>query len=135
MTGGSKPKSAGTYAERMVKAYMEEHGWYVTRAWGSLGPWDLLGLSPGRRPAMVQVKSPGQRYSVELGAYLMPEERRNLLRMAVKAGAAAVLCYYPRDNRSVQASTEWYELVDLSEYVPWSPLDVVSTEPSWRPYP
>lgn len=83
---------------------LRAEGWVVYRAAGSHGCADLVALSAGRTPMLVQVKSSAQ------GPYehFRPDERVALCAEATQAGAEAVLCHWPA-HRSMRllGSDEW----------------------------
>ncbi len=96
--------SRGHDRERAVKKILEEEGWVVLRAPGSLGTFDLIALRALRiepsdvyDPAiysearLIEVKStaggPYERFG--------PEDRAELLAAARKAGGVAELAYWP----------------------------------------
>jgi Holliday junction resolvase len=94
--------SRGHDRERRVKARMQEDDYVVVRAAGSLGGIDLVGLKPGRRPLLVEVKSS----SAERGPFadFPPAERKALLLAAEMAGADCVLAHWPPHGK-----LRWYE--------------------------
>jgi len=96
MPGGAAPKRKGTAGERLCMAYLEANGWYVTRSYASLGPWDVLAMRDGPRGCeamMIQVKATAT-------ASLAPSERARLLAMAHRAGALPVACAVPHPYAS-----------------------------------
>lgn len=76
--------------ERSVKKLLEEEGWLVVRAAGSLG-YDLVALKDSHTPRVIEVKStaggPYERFG--------PKDRRELCAAALAAGAIAELAYWP----------------------------------------
>jgi Holliday junction resolvase len=50
-------KAKGARSERKVKKYLEEHGWYVTKAGASLGIWDLIAVRASGVVRLIQVKT------------------------------------------------------------------------------
>lgn len=50
-------KAKGARSERKVKKELEKRGWFVTKAGGSLGLWDLIAVSRGGDAAVLQVKT------------------------------------------------------------------------------
>lgn len=50
-------KAKGARSERKVKKEQEKEGWYVVKAGGSLGLWDLVALHPNGTVKFLQVKS------------------------------------------------------------------------------
>ena|SRR5215471_15931051 len=99
--------SRGHTRERLVRKLLEQSGWVVIRAAGSLGPIDLVALRIGYRSMLIEVKStsggPYERFG--------PSERAALLELAARAGADAVLAYWPV-GQSLQliSSNAWPEL-------------------------
>jgi Holliday junction resolvase len=85
--GGAAAKRKGTRAEYRVRRELEQHGWVVTRAGGSLGVADLVALKAGETPRLIQSKC-------GLPAYknFSPAERLALRVVADKAGAEPWLC-------------------------------------------
>lgn len=51
------PKAKGSRNELRAKKTMEEKGWWVIKAGGSLGVWDLACLSPNGLGLLIQVKT------------------------------------------------------------------------------
>ena len=89
--------------ERSVKRLLEEDGWLVVRAAGSLG-YDLVALKDGFTPRVIEVKStaggPYERFG--------PSDRRELVDAAKAAGACAELAYWPpRGQLRWIDSAEW----------------------------
>lgn len=84
--------SRGHDRERSVADLMEGQGWYVTRAAGSLGMFDLVGLKAGEPPRLVEVKStaggPWERFG--------PVQRAACIDTARQAGAVAELAWWPK---------------------------------------
>ena len=83
--------SRGIQRERQVRKLLEEQGWWVARAAGSLGDADLVALKYGKLPQLIEVKSTAR------GPYhgFGPKDRDELLDAADRAGAIAVLCWWP----------------------------------------
>lgn len=81
----------GHDVERKVRVELEDQGWWVGRVCGSLGDADLVALRADRGPHLIEVKStaggPYERFG--------PAKRRELLAAAARAGAVAVLAYWP----------------------------------------
>jgi len=50
-------KAKGSRSERKVRDQLLADGWYVTKAGGSLGIWDLVALHPDGPVRLVQVKT------------------------------------------------------------------------------
>jgi Holliday junction resolvase len=83
--------SRGHNRERLVRKLLEQSGWVVIRAAGSLGPVDLVALKLGHRPMLIEVKSTSGSIYERFG----PSERAALIELAARADAAAVLAYWP----------------------------------------
>lgn len=83
--------SRGIVRERQVRAMLEQQGYWVARAAGSLGDADLIALKAGQRPILVEVKSTTRSAFADFG----PADRAELLAAAEKAGADAVLIWWP----------------------------------------
>lgn len=88
-------RQRGDYFERQVRDTLEEHGWLVTRAAGSHGPYDLVALRHDKTPALVECKISGR---------IDPAERTALLDAAELAGARAVVAMRPRGGRVTVAA-------------------------------
>lgn len=82
--------SRGIDRERQVRDHLENDGWFVIRAAGSLGAADLVAIKAGAIQ-LIEVKStaggPYERFG--------PAARRTLSQAARDAGASAVLAYWP----------------------------------------
>ena len=90
--------------ERAVKALLEDDGWLVVRAAGSLGIFDLVALKVGFTPRVVEVKSTTDGPYKTFG----PSDRHALLDAAVRAGAEAWLLWWPpRAKPKWIHSDEW----------------------------
>ncbi|NIN66082.1 MAG: hypothetical protein GTO63_15585 [Anaerolineae bacterium] len=50
-------KAKGARSERKVKKKLEKMGYFVTKAGGSLGLWDLVAISKGGTALVIQVKT------------------------------------------------------------------------------
>jgi Holliday junction resolvase len=79
---GNHNKAAGTRRERKAKALLEDDGYLVVRAAGSLGKADLVAVKPGQ-VLLVQVKS-------EVG--LSPTEWNDLWAASIKFGCTPMHC-------------------------------------------
>jgi Holliday junction resolvase len=89
--------------ERAVKKLLEEEGWLVVRAAGSLG-YDLVALKLDHAPRVIEVKSTAQSPYEHFG----PQDRAELLAAAERAGAVAELAYWPsRGKLRWIKSEEW----------------------------
>lgn len=91
----------GIQNERRTRRLLEDDGWWTCRAAGSLGDADVLALKAGERPRMIEVKStkggPWEKFG--------PADRRELLEAANRAGADALLCWWPPRK----SHPEWIE--------------------------
>lgn len=83
--------SRGHDRERAVRKRLEEEGWWVTRAAGSLGDADIVALRAGQKPRLIEVKSTAAGPFHSFG----PSDRSELVLAALKAGAKAELAYWP----------------------------------------
>lgn len=81
----------GHSRERLVRKLLEANDWVVVRAAGSLGPIDLVALKLGRKAMLIEVKSTAGSPYERFG----PADRKTLLDLAERAGADAVLAYWP----------------------------------------
>lgn len=90
--------------ERRIRQLLEQDGWIVVRAAGSLGPVDLVALRTGRAPKLIEVKSNAQTPFEHFG----PSDREQMRTLARQAGATAVLAWWPprRELRWIQAD-DW----------------------------
>jgi Holliday junction resolvase len=99
--------SHGIARERQVRVLLNEMGYWTSRAAGSLGDADIIALRaleapepaayPGTEALLVEVKSTAQGPYEHFG----PAERAQLVAAARKAGAAAVLCWWPKRRQPV----------------------------------
>lgn len=96
--------SLGTARERQVRRHLEEDGWVVIRAAGSLGPVDLVAMRRGQFPRFVQVKTDDRRPF----DHFRPPDRLKLTQLARQAGAEAWLAWWP-PRRTLQwlAESQW----------------------------
>ena len=108
----------GHQRERDVRRQLEEDGWVVFRAAGSLGIADLVALRDGERPRLVEVKSTAQGPYERFG----PMAREDLIYIANKAGADAWLCWWPprRDAHWI-AADRWpkHAVTDTAQTAEW----------------
>lgn len=90
----SRAYKRGAAREREYAERLEAKGWLVTRSAGSRSPHDLVALKDGYVPRLIQVKSD------RAGAYAHfgPRERSELRESATRAGAQAVLVWWPADR-------------------------------------
>jgi Holliday junction resolvase len=86
----------GIQRERAVRLHLEEQDYVVVRAAGSLGPVDLVAIKPGR-VLFVEVKSTHRGPFHSFG----PADRADILAYAERAGATAVLAWWPPRGRLV----------------------------------
>ena len=104
----------GHQRERQVKKLLEEEGWFVIRAPGSLGVADLVAIGASQhrdsihglsRVRMIEVKG-----NEKGGPYMnfRPSDRQALIDAAEKAGARAELAFWPkRGNLTWIGSEAW----------------------------
>jgi Archaeal holliday junction resolvase (hjc) len=112
----------GIARERQVRMMLEDEGWLVIRAAGSLGPCDLVAMrgdpltlsSSGSGSRLVEGAT--DRLLIEIkstaaGPYshFGPARRKLLADAAQVAGAEAWLCWWPGDRRGPRwiSSREW----------------------------
>lgn len=81
----------GIRRERQVKKRLEEDGWVVIRAAGSLGLADLVALKLGETPRLIEVKSDTK----NPWDNFRPDRRLELIAQAERAGAEAWVCWWP----------------------------------------
>ena len=94
----------GIQRERQVRKLLEQDGWWVARAAGSLGDADLIALKAGHTPKLIEVKASRRGPYHSFG----PADRADLSLAAQLAGAAAWLCWWPpRQRPQWIPSTEW----------------------------
>lgn len=94
-------RSRGIQRERQVRKLLEDDGWWVCRAAGSLGDADLVALKSGTTPILVEVKASARGPFHSFG----PKQREELRAAARQAGAEPVLCYWPPRKRPKWIST------------------------------
>jgi Holliday junction resolvase len=87
--------SRGHDRERAVGRLLAGEGWWVTRAAGSFGDADIVGLKAGFPPRLVEVKSTAAGAFHSFG----PRDRSELRAAARKAGAEAWLVWWPPRKR------------------------------------
>jgi Holliday junction resolvase len=61
-------KAKGARSEYKVRDHYEHRGWYVLKAGGSLGMWDLVALHPDYGTELIQVKTNRNPGRVEMDA-------------------------------------------------------------------
>jgi Holliday junction resolvase len=83
--------SRGIERERQVRRYLEDRDYMVVRAAGSLGCADLIALRAYSPTLIVEVKSTHRGPFHSFG----PADRADILAYAERAGATAVLAYWP----------------------------------------
>ena len=84
----------GIQRERQVRAWLQEHDYWVCRAAGSMGDADLVALKPGDR-RLVEVKSTAQGPYERFG----PAARDRLRFAAELADCSAWLAWWPSRGR------------------------------------
>lgn len=94
----------GIQRERQVRHHFEDQGWVAFRAPASLGAADVVALRDGDRPLLIEVKStsggPYERFG--------PADRFELSEVARRAGADALLAYWPsRGDLEFVPESEW----------------------------
>ena len=89
-----RAQSFGHRRERKIKALLEDQGWFVVRAPGSLGYADLGALQADQAPWLIEVKATAAGPFHSFG----PADRNALLEAAAKAGAEAMLAYWPANG-------------------------------------
>ena len=89
----------GIKRERQVRVHLEEDGWFVARAAGSLGDADLIALKAGHTSKLIEVKSTTAGPFHSFG----PACRQALLNAAERAGAG-YLDIYSAVNGTTTAS-------------------------------
>ena len=100
----------GHQRERQVKKLLEEEGWFVIRAPGSLGVADLVAIAGpvgygGSIVRFIECKA-----NEKGGPYMnfRPDDRQALIDAAEKAGARAELAFWPkRGNLTWIGSEAW----------------------------
>ena len=90
--------SRGIARERQVRRLLEQDGWWVCRAAGSLGDADLVALKRDHIPRLIEVKSTARGPYHSFG----PKERHQLIEAARTSGAGAWLVWWPP-----RAKPEW----------------------------
>lgn len=101
---GCGVSSFGHERERKLKRILEDEGWIVVRAAGSLGIADLVALKLGHTPKLIEVKSDARHPFGHFG----PEKRAALLEAAARAGASAWLVWWPKRKQPVWlAPSDW----------------------------
>jgi Holliday junction resolvase len=81
--------SRGADFERKVKKHLERHGWSVTRAAGSRGPWDLDAKAPGPVCAYIQCKR---------DAKLSKQDRSKLILHCLAFDIVPIMAYKDADG-------------------------------------
>lgn len=98
--------SRGHDRERQVRKHLEDQGWLVVRAGGSLGIADLVALKATQQPRIIEVKSDDTKF----GPFnnFGPQRRAEFLTAAGHAGAEPWLAYWPPYGK-----LQW---IDVSEW-------------------
>lgn len=95
----------GHARERQVRKLYEEQGWWTIRAAASLGDADVVALKAGEVPLFIEVKA-----NKAGGPYMnfRKADREELKLAAEKAGAQAVLVYWPaRQQPRIIPASDW----------------------------
>lgn len=112
----------GTRAENAVRDELGEAGYDVIRSAASKGAADLVAVHDGEI-LFVQVKlvPPSKAYKQP-----SPEERRELVRIAARAGGVAIIAQRHPGSGARPARTAWYELTGPGpgQRCGWIPRDV-----------
>lgn len=103
--------SRGIQRERQVRKLLEADGWWVCRAAGSLGDADLVALKHGHHPRLIEVKSTARGPWHGFG----PKDRAELMSAAIKAGAAALLCWWPPHKKAQWFPSESWPIYSLED--------------------
>src|SRR4029453_12163882 len=114
-------RQRGDYFERQVRDTLAGHGYRVTRAAGSRGPYDLVALRADKSPALIQCKLSGR---------IDPAERVALCDAAEMAGGRALVGMRARGGRVLLATVVpgWGRLVNEETlHIPARPRAVVSS--------
>lgn len=96
----------GIAVERKVKLRLKSEGWWVIRAAASLGDADVVALKAGEATRFIEVKA-----NKDGGPYknFSRDDRYELIKAAIMAGAIPELCYWPPGQKEPQwiPSGEW----------------------------
>lgn len=86
----------GIQRERdLVKRLREDEGWFAMRSPASLGVADVIALKRGERSRFYEVKSTAKGPYHSFG----PDDRKALSVAARRAGADAILCWWPKNSQ------------------------------------
>lgn len=98
-------QNRGIKRERQLRKLLEDGGWWVSRAAGSLGDADLIALRRHMTPMLIEVKSTTAGPFSGFG----PADRQELLAAAERAGAEAWLVWWPADRKPPRwlSADEW----------------------------
>lgn len=93
----------GRQRERQVADHYRDRDWIVVKG-TSFGIADLAALKDGERPHLIEVKSTADGPYKTFG----PAERASMIAEAARAGAVAVLAWWPpRGKLRLIESSEW----------------------------
>jgi Holliday junction resolvase len=92
--------------ERRVRRILEDDGWWVARAAGSLGDADLVALKADETSRLVEVKATARSPYQTFG----PTKRERLREAAALAGATPLLAWWPSRRPLLWIpATDWPE--------------------------
>lgn len=107
-------QNRGITRERQVRRLLEDEGWWVSRAAGSLGDADIIALRHDRTPMLIEVKSTTAGPFSGFG----PADRRALLAAALNAGAEPWLVWWPpREQPQWIPATDWPSILDTLKVI------------------
>lgn len=86
--------SRGHGRERSLVKLLREEGWFALRAPASLGVADVVALKLGETPRLYECKSTLTPY-----AHFQPADRQELAEAADRAGAEAILAWWPKGGK------------------------------------
>jgi Holliday junction resolvase len=86
--------SRGHGRERSLVKLLREQGCFALRAPASLGVADVVALKLGETPRLYECKSTLTPY-----AHFQPADRQELIEAAERAGAEAILAWWPKGGK------------------------------------